>query len=113
MLLLRGLIWAMRPASQCIHFLSPLLAALLAPWLSALPSYGLPTCWRAATLLPVLKGQGSPSNAAMHCGISVLYPMAKLFLLCLLGRLDQLVESLGWHTREQAGFRGHHYTEDH
>ena len=84
--------------SQNVHFLPPLAVVILAPWLSMLPGHGLPTSWWATTLMPVRKGQGSPSNAAMHHGISVLYPMAKLFLLCLLGCLDHVAESLGWRT---------------
>ena len=86
--------------SQCIRFLPPPLVALLAPWLSALPGRGLPTSWRTAALLPVWKGRGNPSDAAMHRGISVLHPMAKLFSLCLLGCLDHLAESSGWRAWE-------------
>ena len=99
--------------SQCVRFLPPPVVALLAPWLSALPGRGLPTSWQAAALMAVWKGRGSPSDAAMHRGISVLHPMAKLFSLCLLGRLDHLAESSGWRAREQAGFRARHRTEDH
>ena len=83
--------------SQCVHYFPPPMVALLAPWLCTLPGHGIPTSWWAAALMLVWKGWGSSSDIAMHRGISMLYPMAKLFLLCLLEHFGYLVESLGLH----------------
>ena len=79
--------------SQCVRFLPPPVLALLAPWLSSLPGRGLPPAWCRAALVPVWKGKGSPTDASKHRGISVLHPIAKLFSLCLLHRLDPLSET--------------------
>ena len=111
--LLRGLVWAVRPALLVhIRFLPPPMVACscLPGCLHYLAMASLLPGGAAALMLQSGKGRGSPSNAAMHRGISMLYPMAKLFLQCLLGRLDYLAESLGWCAWEQAGFRAYHHT---
>ena len=86
--------------SPCVRFLPPAVLEPLAAWLSTLPGRGLPTSWQCAALVPVWKGKGSPADASKHRGLSVLHPLAKLFSLCLLQRLDPLAEEHGWRARE-------------
>ena len=86
--------------SPCVHFLPTAVLEPLTAWLSTLPGHGLPTSWQCVALLPVWKGKGSPANASKHRGLSVLHPLAKLFLLCLLQCLDPLAEERGWQARE-------------
>ena len=86
---------------------------LLAPWLSSLPGRGIPATWQQAALVLVWKGKGSPTNASKYHGISVLHPVAKLFSLRLLHRLDPLSMEWGWRARELVGFHPRYRTEDH
>ena len=71
-----------------MRFLTLAVLHLLARWLSSLPGRGIPATWQQVALVPVWKGKGSPTDASTHCGISVLHPVAKLFSLSLLYRLD-------------------------
>ena len=75
-----------------MRFLPLAVLHLLAPWLSSLLGRGIPVTWQQAALVPVWKGKGSPTNASTHRGISVLHPVAKLFSLSLLHRLDPFSE---------------------
>ena len=59
------------------------------------------------------KGKGSLTNASKHHGISVLHPVAKLFSLSLLHRLDPLSEEHRWRAHEQVGFCPSYRMEDH
>ena len=85
----------------------------LAAWFNRLPSCGLPHSWLTSSITPLWKGRGSPTDPNTYRSLFVMHPVAKLFALTLLGRLDTAAEANTWRAREQAGFRRGHRIEDH
>ena len=85
----------------------------LAAWFNRLPSCGLPRSWLTSGITPLWKGHGSPTDPNTYRSLFVMHPVAKLFALTLLGRLDTAAEANNWHVRERAGFRCGHWIEDH
>ena len=73
----------------------------------------MPASWQTTAIAPVWKRKGDPDDATTYRGISVVHPLAKLYALVLLRRLDVAAEARQLHAPEQAGFRRGYRIEDH
>ena len=76
--------------SQCIRYLPAGILRSLATFFQRLSRLGtVPESWQTTAIVPVWKRKGEPTDATTYRGISVVHPLAKLYALVLLGRLDK------------------------
>ena len=70
-----------------------------------------PTQWKLATVKPVFKGKGSPSDPASHRPISLLPCLSKIFEKLMFSRIYCHINEHQLLTPRQSGYRPGHNTE--
>ena len=60
----------------------------------------MPASWQTTAIAPVWKAKGDVSDASTYRGIAILHPLAKLYALVLLHRLDKIAPSTNVHVPE-------------
>lgn len=90
-----------------------LLVPPLVRLMNAVFSGAYPCAWETSTLSPVPKPKGDPLNLDDYRGVAVGEVLAKLYAMCLHGRLDEWAEGRqGTRAAGQAGFRKGRSTSD-
>ena len=70
-----------------------------------------PAQWKLATVKPIYKGKGSPSEPASHRPISLLPCLSKIFEKLMFAQIYSHINSYSLLTPKQSGYRPGHNTE--